>query len=215
MSCDAIVTEVSMEPEDLSDFTLHFKDHAFHVHSQILSSASKYFRAAITAAKSESSESVKCSITSQCGRTGGMCLVSPEVPGGHETSVSDFCAFIKLLYNPEHLTLEDQPNIVPQFQISFQLANGGEEGVKFKISTENGGSISTMLTDGETEVTTNALLSQCGIVHFNVTTPSQSDILGSFVNTHILSMQLVHYFDCPSLSKALEHKSKVLMIRVS
>lgn len=85
--------------------------------------------------------------------------------------------------------------------------------MKFKISTENGGSISTMLPDGETEVTTNALLSQCGIVHFNVTTPSQSDLLGSFINTHILSLQLVHHFDCPSLSKALEHKSKVLMIR--
>jgi hypothetical protein len=88
--------EVTFEPVQLSDFTLHFKDHSFHVHSAIMAKESAYFSAAILAAQSNES----CSLTDACAnKQGHRCLTLPDVLGGAAFSCKDFNLLLDHIYD--------------------------------------------------------------------------------------------------------------------
>lgn len=94
-----------MEPADLTDFTVHFKDHAFHSHTQILSGASDYFRTAIQSSKSDNRD--ECSETGDCEKPNHWCVKLPEELGGTDYTAPEVAQFLTLLYNPGILTTSD------------------------------------------------------------------------------------------------------------
>lgn len=200
------VTETSMEPVDLSDFTIHFKDHSYHVHSQILSGASKYFRAAISAAKS--GDATECSLTKQCVEAGHRCVVLPEQLGGSNVSISELTKFLDVLYHPDKVFTSDQRDPAFVFpRASFMLGGVGAVGTKFVLDGDN---LSTTLPGGASG-TIKPGRSMFGIMNFTSTvTPCSRDLLEEFLNNYEQSIELAIYFDCQRLLQAFMNRCQTV-----
>lgn len=110
------ITEVDLDQHQPSDFTIHFKDHAYHCHSQILIHATKYFA---DLAKPEE----PCDVTAKCGEADHQCLTLPNLIGGTDVTTSEMTQLFELLYDPGRLTSSVTRHICLHEQ-TFVIKNG-------------------------------------------------------------------------------------------
>lgn len=197
------ITEVSFEPTDLIDLTIHFKDHAFHTHSQILSHASSYFAAAIKAARSE--QTSECATTSICGQAGQRCLSLPDMLGGKEFSAAELNTFIDLMYNPNLLI-----TLAPPRKMSLEHATAyfRSTGISATFSIDRDKLTVTSSEDDQVEevlqTDEDSLTKLVEDVNVDEACVSGSYALKKFIDTHTRNVQLATYFDCKNLMSGLE-----------
>jgi hypothetical protein len=113
-------TEISFEPTNLSDLTIHMKDHSFHVHTQIMSLASNYFNSAIQALKSD--ECSSCTRSEQCKASGHLCLTLPDLIGGTDYRSEDMHKFLSALYDPSFAVTASDCQLTP-FEVSIDFTH--------------------------------------------------------------------------------------------
>lgn len=92
--------ETVFNPSIPSDFTIHFNNHAFHVHSMILQNSSRYFEAAIQSAKMDAST---CTQAPPCNQSAHQCLTigdGQDKIGGMTVTVDELQRLLTQLYDP-------------------------------------------------------------------------------------------------------------------
>lgn len=200
--------ETSFEPIDLSDLTLHYNSQSFHVHAVILSKESKFFEAAIRAARV--SYSTSCSLTSVCSEPGHRCLTLPDAPGGSQFTIREFEEFLRHIYDGS-LLLSSYVNFdgPPKYEIRLN-ANTGIYGSLIV----NGNQLDVAITrQGNSAPSAFSVRSGCsGMLGIDSFQRIQSlNLLAPNDRLLAFLVKLSHYFQCTSLLKHQEQCCAMLL----
>lgn len=193
------IVEHSFDPVDQCDLTIHFKDHAFHVHSLILGRASAYFNTAIQGSKSSSDSS--CSLLSDCTRLGHSCVNLLDSLGGQDYSTDHMKIFLECLYDPSLVFPTKTPNrlIIQPAYLKFEFSDSAKYLFHFTINSNEPSVGKRLGTD----------IKPTGNIHIMNQTAQSIESRGTsrlnfFVDQHRQTVFLAHYFDCQSLLKMFE-----------
>lgn len=206
---NAVSEETSYEPVDLSDLTLHFKDHSFHVHAVILCKESKYFSAAVKAIKSD--KTTTCSLSGACGSNRHRCLLLPDTLGGSDFKLDDMKDFLIHMYDGSLLLSSYFVDSDKKYQISFTHQPAASGYHKHNPVTVSGIYIvgnnqldvsysSSYSYDPHSCIRLNETCT--GVTGFTVVPGQESvdeDRLSSFLEKHAQIVKLSHYFECVSM----------------
>lgn len=207
------VVEVSLEPISLSDLTIHFKDHAFHVHSLVLKSHSKFFAAAFEAADPDDNTG-SCSSPSRC-------VSLNQSLRGVDVQVEHIKTFLEMIYRP-HTFQEKQLIELPRDSKGVPIMVGTKVRIMISIRAENlqyvynhDYTVSScptnktviLISNGHSFNASNLVVSGnpalCGL---------QRKPLNEFLSQYAEVARLAFYFNCPAvLSMFQSHISNALI----
>jgi hypothetical protein len=212
MTTDDTMQEITYEPHQFSDLTLHYQTASFHVHSLILHRESAYFAVLIEAASADD----VCTFTDQCSTSCRRCITLNESFGGFDATVNQIKNFLDHLYSPHslllnHVTSQSSKEASQLGRVQFDLCSevmvekaSTKEFVPGYISDMHGGFIT--VTYNSTGTLTRLPITSPRLV-YTTTRPifhNKKSVLRSFLTENEASIKLAHYFDCQTLLQFYE-----------
>lgn len=199
-------TEINLDTDQPSDITIHFKDHAYHCHSQILIHATRYF-----ADLAEPDE--KCEVSTRCGMTGHQCLTLPDAIGGSEVDTSEMTQLFELMYNPGLLVNSMATNMSLKQCNHYIFLGALQRMALLEINIADGSTnvsidTQTVLKLGPEQQTLEQEVHFCKSHSAEIT---GRDTLLQFVNKYHVTIQLASYFHCKRLLSAIENCAMALV----